>query len=124
MKRYDSDLSDEEFKIIESLLPQEFDDGRPRKYNIRDILDAIFYIEKTGCQWRMLPKDFPKWRSVYGYFLIWCKNGLWERINLELFKRCREKMGKNEMPSVGIIDSQSVKSTKKGASLVMMVVKA
>lgn len=123
MKRYESDLSDEEFEILEAFLPKVFDDGRPRKYEIRDILNGIFYIEKTGCQWRMLPKEFPKWTSVYGYFSRWCKNGLWEIINKELVKMCRKNMGKNEKPSVGIIDSQSVKSTKKGDLEGMMVVR-
>ena len=116
MKRYESDLTDDEFKILEPLLPKAFDDGRPRKYSIREIVNGIFYVEKTGCQWRMLPKDFPKWRSVYGYFYKWSKNGLWERINLELVKN----LGKQEKPSVGIMDSQSVKSTKKGALEDMM----
>ena len=116
-----SDLVDEEWEIIAPLLPKVSDDGRPRLYSFREILNAIFYVEKTGCQWRMLPKEFPKWRSVYGYFNLWCKNGLWERINKELVKMCRKSMDKNENISVGIIDSQSVKSTKKGASQVLMV---
>lgn len=120
MKRYESDLTDDEFKILEALLPKAFDDGRPRKYSIREIVNGIFYVEKTGCQWRMLPKDFPKWRSVYGYFYKWSKNGLWERINLELVKSFRKNLGKQEKPSVGIMDSQSVKSTKKGALEDMM----
>ena len=119
--RYISDLVDEEWEIIAPLLPKVSDDGRPRLYSFREILNAIFYVEKTGCQWRMLPKEFPKWRSVYGYFNLWCKNGLWERINKELVKMCRKSMDKNENISVGIIDSQSVKSTKKGASQVLMV---
>ena len=79
----------------------------------------------------MLPKGLPRWRSVYGYFRLWCKNNLWERINQELVKMCRNSMGKSDKPSVVIIDSQyfdiaqqpSVKSTKKGASQVLMVVK-
>lgn len=117
----DSDLIDKEWEIIEPLLLGFSDDGRPRLYSYREILNAIFCIEKTVCQWRMLPKDLPKWRSVYGYFNLWCKNGLWEIINQELVKMCRKSIGKNEKPSVGIIDSQSVKSNKKGASQVLTV---
>ena len=119
--RYISDLVDEEWEIIEPLLPNASDDGRPRLYSFREILNALFYLEKTGCQWRMLPKEFPKWRSVYGYFNLWCKSGLWEIINKELVKMCRKSMNKSENISVGIIDSQSVKSTKKGALQVLMV---
>ncbi|MCS7318259.1 MAG: transposase [Candidatus Dojkabacteria bacterium] len=90
-------------------------DGRPRKYNFREILNEIFYVEKTGCQWRQLPKDLQPWRSLYNYFREWSKSGIFERINRELTKRTRLLKGKNENATVGIIDSQSVKTTKKGA---------
>lgn len=123
MLRYESDLTDEQWEIIEKHLPPPSDDGRPRKYHFREIFNGITYVEKTGCQWRQLPKDFPPWRSVYNYFREWSKAGIFERINKELVKLVRVSLGKKANPTVGIIDSQSVKTTKKGVLEDMMVVK-
>ncbi len=114
MLRYESDLTDKEWDIVKVFLPPPADDGRPRKYDFREIVNGIFYISKTGGQWRQLPKDFPKWKSVYGYFREWSNKGIWENINQELVKFSRVSMGKKEMPTVAIVDSQSVKTTKKG----------
>lgn len=86
-------------------------------------MNAIFYLNRTGCQWRMLPKDFPKWKTVYDYFRNWKLDGTWKRINDELRGKLRLAAGRKEEPSAGVIDSQSVKTTEKKGSLVMMRVK-
>ena len=84
---------------------------RSRKYELREIVNASFYLVKTGCQWRLLPGDFPKWQTVYYYFSTWKKNEIWEQIHESLVEQIRKTAGKNEEPTVGIIDAQSVKST-------------
>jgi putative transposase len=84
---------------------------RTRKYDLREIINAIFYLVKSGCQWRLLPSDFPKWQIVYYYFSVWKKNEIWEQIHEFLVETIRKMAGKNEEPTVGIIDAQSVKST-------------
>jgi transposase len=81
--------------------------GRPRDTELRDVVDAILYIAGTGCQWRMLPKDFPPFTTVQGYFYDWRDNGLFERINFELLAQAREAAGREASPSAGVIDSQS-----------------
>lgn len=88
--------------------------GRPCKYSKREILNAIFYVMRTGCQWRYLPHDFPHWMSVYTQFRRWKKQGLLEKMNYELTKSIRINIGRNAEPSASIIDSQSVKTTEKG----------
>ncbi|MCX3065180.1 transposase [Wolbachia endosymbiont of Drosophila pseudotakahashii] len=110
---YLSDISDKEWKIIEPYFEAK-KTGRPRKYNIRTIINAIRYVMKTGCQWRQLPKDFPPWKTVYSCNSRLKKSGIWQEIHDFLVKKVREIIGKNETPSVGIIDSQSVKTTQKG----------
>ena len=107
MKRYQSDLTDKQWQFIKNMVA----DSRKRKYNLRGILDAVLYISKSGCQWRMLPKDFAPWQSVYYYFRKWKMNGLLEEIHDFLVGEVRLKKGKNALPSVGIIDSQSIKSS-------------
>ncbi|MFP3011672.1 MAG: transposase [Rickettsia sp.] len=89
-------------------------DRRPRKHNIRDIINGIRYVMRSGCQWRLLPKDFPPWQTVYDYYLRWRKNGRWQEIHDRLVQKVREKESKKSTPTVGIIDSQSVKTTQKG----------
>jgi putative transposase len=120
-KRYPTDLTDEQWAIVEPLLPQPKNPGRgrgrPLKYSKRDILDAMFYVTKGACTWRMLPHEFPSWRIVYWYFGVWRDDGTLERINAELVKQVRIKKGRNPRPSAVILDSQAVKSTAKGGSL-------
>lgn len=113
---YSSDLSDNEYKVIETYIPESKPGGRPRSVNIRLIINAIFYLLKTGCQWRMLPRDYPPWSTVYYYFRKWSVSGDWHKIHELLRKKVRVSSGKNENPSVGIIDSQSVKTTQIGGT--------
>jgi putative transposase len=111
-------MTDEQWAILEPLFPSVPPEkgGRPRKYSLRQIINAIFYIEKTGCQWRMLPKDFPHWGLVWQYFRRWRDDGTWERIRLHLNKKVRVAVGKHPLPTVLIADSQSVKTVLKGGS--------
>jgi transposase len=116
---YSSDLTDAEWAILEPLFPPPDPQkgGRPRDYTYREILNAIFYIEKTGCQWRMLPKEMPPWNLVWQYFRRWRDDGTLEKIRLALNKKVRQKAGKAPLPSVGIADSQSVKTALKGGNV-------
>src|SRR5208282_2712572 len=107
MSNYSSNLSDSQWAIISNFL----DLKRSRRYDLREIVNAILYLVKTGCQWRMLPGDFASWQIVYYYFSTWNKNGILEKIHLSLVEKTRESVGKNKEPSVGIIDAQSVKNT-------------
>jgi putative transposase len=112
-ERYDSDLSDEEWNLVKDLIPlpqsNSITGGRPAKYNRRDILNGILYVARTGCQWRLLPHDFPKWKTIYDYFVLWHDAGIFEAINARLRKDARLLAGRNPDPTAGIIDSQSVK---------------
>ncbi len=115
---YDTDLTDAQGQRIEALLPRHEPSkgGRPRLYSLREILDAIFYIEKTGCQWRMLPKDFPAWGLIWQYFRRFRDDGTLEKIRLQINQKVRKKAGRAPLPSVVIADSQSVKTAQKGGS--------
>lgn len=113
---YPSDLTDAQWRTIEPLLPRPkcpWGPGRPRENCFRDILNAIFYVLRSGCQWRMLPHEYPKWPIVYYYFRLWRLNGVWERIHDSLREMVRVKEGREPKPSAAIIDSQSVKTTQK-----------
>ena len=104
--------SDAEWKYIEPYMPTPKGHGRPRVHSTREILDAIFYVLRSGCQWRMLPHDFPRWPTVYHYFRKWRIDGTWERINRAIRERLRVRLKRNPQPSsAGIVDSQSAKST-------------
>ena len=111
-KPYPSDLSNEEWAKLKSLIPKSYGRGAPRRVNMREIINALRYLARTGCQWRMLPHDLPPWESVYYYFSHWRDDGSWERLNRELRIAVRVSVGKDPEPSAAIIDSQSVKATE------------
>ena len=113
-KAYQSDLSDAEWGCLEPHLPAPEASGRPRLHSPREILDAIFYVLKSGCAWRLLPHDFPPWKTAYHYFRAWRLSGLWERVHAALRERVRVRMRRNPHPSAAIVDSQSVKTTGVG----------
>ena len=114
-KPYPTDLSDAEWRIIEPLLPRPSTRrGRPRVHSYREILNAIFYVLRTGGAWRMLPHDFPPWQTVYHYFRQWRRDGTWQRIHDALRRQVRVASGRQEEPEAAILDSQSVKTTEKG----------
>lgn len=113
-KTYKSDLTDKEWERIEPHIPVAKRGGRPRKTNMREVLNAIFYVVKTGCQWDLLPHDFPPKGTVYHYFNRWRKESVWEQINQAVREELRQAMGREATPSAAIMDSQSVKTTEKG----------
>lgn len=119
-KRYPSDLTDAQWKRIEPLIPPAKPGGRDRAHAMREIVDALFYLLRSGCSWRMLPHDLPPWQTVYTYFQQWRDDGTWERIHTRLREQVRTEAGREAQPSAAIIDSQSVKTTEKGGSGVMM----
>lgn len=112
--RYASDLTDAEWALVEPLMPGRARTGRPRTTELRVVMEAIQYMAATGCQWRQLPKDFPPYSTVQGYFYAWSRSGLLASINHELVMAAREKAGREASPSAGVIDSQSVKTTESG----------
>ena len=112
--RYASDLMDEEWAVIAPYLPPPGRIGRPRKTDLREVVNALFYMATTGCQWRLLPKDFPPYTTVQGYFYAWRDSSLWQSINHSLVMAAREAAGREASPSAGAIDSQSVKTTESG----------
>lgn len=114
LKTYSSDLTDAEWERIEPLLPEDKLVGRLREVDLREVLNAIFYRVDNGVKWRNLPADFPAWQTVYGYFRLWVRLGVWESINAALVKEVRRSEGREPSPSLGIIDSQSVKLGEKG----------
>ncbi len=112
--RYASDTTQEEWAIIVPYLPARCRLGRPRKTDLRAVVNAIFYIAQTGCQWRMLPKEFPPFTTVQGYFYQWRDEGWWATVNHAVLMRAREAVGREASPTAGVIDSQSVKTTEAG----------
>src|SRR5918998_5301198 len=116
-RAYPYDLSDSQWALIEPLLPagpQPGAVGRPREVDLREIVNAIVYVTRTGCQWNALPHDLPHHRTVYWYHRKWLDDGTWERITDAVRRKVRIAAGRDPDPAVGIIDSQSVKTTERG----------
>ncbi len=112
---YPSDLTDREWSQVSRFIPTPKSGGRPAKYQRREVVNALLYINRTGCQWRALPHDFPPWDAVYWYFRTWKKDGTLDRLHDELQGDLRCAEGHQRQPSAAIVDSQSVKTTEKGA---------
>ena len=113
-ERYASDLTDAEWATLAPLIPPARRGGRRRTTDMREAMNALLYLLRTGCQWRMLPKDFPPHPTVYGYFREFIQSRVWDEIHAVLLKLLREKMQRNPQPSAAVIDSQSVKNAEKG----------
>jgi len=113
-KSYSTDLTDAQWALIEALIPAAQPGGRPRSVDPREVVDAVLYLLRTGCAWRLLPNDFPPWGTVHYYYRRWRLDGTWERIHDALRERVRVTVGRAATPSAAILDSQSVKTTEKG----------
>ena len=112
--RYPSDLTDAEWALVEPLIRPAKRGGRRRSVNVREVLNGIFYVLSTGCEWEALPKDLPPKSTVWDYFDLWGWDGTLERIHHELYVSCREQAGREASPSAAIIDSQSARAAQKG----------
>jgi putative transposase len=108
---YPSDVTDAQWAILAPLMPVPDPEGRPLEIERREIVNAIFYVLRTGCPWRYLPHEFPKWETVYSYFRDWKRDGTWENMHTALRKQLRVQMGRDPEPSAAIIDSQSIKTS-------------
>ena len=109
-RNYVSDLTDKQWNRIKTLLPSPSDIGRPRTTSMRDVIDALLYMNRTGCQWALLPSEFPPRSTVYGYFAAWRDDGVWDDINRTLREEVRVQSGRQPTPSAAIIDSQTTKN--------------
>src|SRR3712207_2132519 len=121
-KAYPHDVTDARWALLEPLLPpgpQPGQVGRPREVALREIVNAILYVTRTGCQWNALPHDLPHFRTVYWYHRKWLDDGTWERVTDAMRRTVREAAGRDPEPTVAIIDSQSVKTTERGAGRAM-----
>lgn len=118
-QRYTSDLADQEWEILEPLIPAAKTGGHPRTTDIREVINGILYRLKNGCSWKNLPTDFPPYKTVFHYYREWALDGTIEQIHDTLRRQVRTKAGRTETPSACIIDSQSVKTTEKGGIVAM-----
>ena len=109
-----SDLTAAQWAVIKPLLPPPKPGGRPRTVDLRDVVNGILYLVRSGCAWRMLPRDYPPWGTVHYYYRVWRLAGLWAKIHDALREQVRGRAGRKATPSAAIIDSQSVKTTEKG----------
>lgn len=116
--RYPSDLTDEEWAIIEPLIPPAKRGGGKRSVDMREVANALMYVLSTGCQWRAIPKDLPPKSTVYDYFDLWTWDGTLDRMHAALYEKCREQVRREAQPTAAIIDSQSVKSAEKGGRMI------
>ncbi len=114
--RYPSDLTDDEWSLIEPQIAPAKRGGRKREVNVREVMNGVMYVLSTGCQWRAIPKDLPPRSTVFAYLDLWSYDGTLERIHHELYVRCREQAEREASPTAAIIDSQSVKSAEKGGT--------
>jgi putative transposase len=119
-KAYPSDLTDAEWRILDPLVPPVESGGRPADHARREIVNAILYVLRTGCQWRYLPHDLPPWKTVYPYFRQWRVDGTWQVIHNALRRKVRCAAGRHPEASAAILDSQSVKTTEKGGRAATM----
>jgi putative transposase len=116
---YPTDLTERQWRILEPLVPPVKSGGRPAEHLRREIINAILYALRTGCQWRHLPHDLPPWPTVYSYFRVWKQDGTWQSIHDALRQQVRRSLKRHPQASAAILDSQSVKTTEKGGRAAM-----